>query len=152
MIPNAIILDTNLLLLLIVGTADRAYIGKHRRLQGYSDADFTILVTLISSSPKIVVTPNTLTETSNLLRYIAEPARTHLCEFFRIMITAAGESYIESSRAAGREEFPRLGLADAVLLELADRSHTLLTADLDLYLAALARGFSAENFNHYRAM
>ena len=149
---DSVILDSNLLVLLIVGLASRDYISKHRRLRAYADSDFDLLLTLISSRPKIIVTPNTLTETSNLVRYIAEPARAHICELFRGVVRAAEEQYLESSRAVDRTEFLRLGLADAALLDLASESGTLLTADLDLYPAAVSRGLNAENFNHYRVV
>ncbi len=147
MTPNAVILDSQLLLLLIVGTADRAYIQKHRRLQDYSEADFSFLVDLISSAPEIVVTPNTLTETSNLARYIAEPARSHIGELFRVVAKTARERYRESGRAADRDEFLQLGLADAVLLDLLDESQVLLTADEDLYFAAISQGLNALYFS-----
>ncbi len=145
--PNVIILNSQLLLLLIVGTASRTYIAKHRRLQDYSEADFALLVNVISSAPAIVLTPNTLTETSNLAKFIAEPARSHISELFRIITKAADERYFESSRAVDKAEFSRLGLTDAALLGLTDESHTLVTADLDLYLAAVSQDLNALYFN-----
>jgi hypothetical protein len=35
-------------------------------------------------------------------------------------------------------------------MEIADKRRAILTTDLDLYLAACARGISAVNFNHIR--
>jgi hypothetical protein len=43
-----------------------------------------------------------------------------------------------------------LGLTDCALLSAIDRSHLLLTADLDLFVAAVKRGYQAINFNHIR--
>ena len=62
---KVIVLDANLLLLLVVGLTSRAYISKHKRLQGYEELDFDLLICLIGSA-NVIVTPNTLTETSNL--------------------------------------------------------------------------------------
>ncbi|MGH9477535.1 MAG: hypothetical protein ACRD1C_14630, partial [Terriglobales bacterium] len=62
-----LILDSNLLVLLTVGTASRAYISRHKRLQAYSEADFDLLVEVIAPVSKVMVTSNTLTETANLL-------------------------------------------------------------------------------------
>jgi hypothetical protein len=148
---KVIVLDANLLLLLAVGLTSRAYISNHKRLQGYEEPDFDLLTGLIGSAA-ILVTPNTLTETSNLARQIKEPARTQISRQLRQICTILEEHYVQSSRAAGYKEFLRLGLADAAQLDLAGASHTLLTVDLDLYLAAVGRGLKAENFNHYRAM
>lgn len=147
-----IIVDANLLLLWIVGLASPDYIHKHKRLREYTDEDFPLLLKLLSRARKIILTPNTLTETSNLAGYIAEPARTEIFCILAVLIKAAEteERFIESKAAAARPEFVRLGLTDSALLHLAGDSHMLLTADVDLYLAALHRGLNAENFNHYR--
>lgn len=147
----SLILDANLLLLFIVGTTDRDLIAKHRRLRKtFSLDDFDLLWRLITDAPHVFVTPNTLTETSNLLGYIDEPARTQVFKMFRALIPSTNEEYVESQKAAGVEEFLRLGLTDSGLLEIASKSRSLLTTDLDLYIAALNRGVSAVNFNHLR--
>ena len=147
-----IILDANLLLLLVVGSADRSFIAKHKRLRSYTDEDFDLLLLLLSRVNGIIVTPNTLTETSNLAGYISDPARTVIYQMFRAIVQApaTAELSVESKLAVSGAEFVRLGLTDSVLLHLATGSHTLLTADVDLYLAATTRGLKAENFNHFR--
>ena len=149
----SLILDANLLLLFIVGTTNRDLIAKHKRLRKtFSLDDFDLLYGLIINAPNIFVTPNTLTETSNLLGYIDEPARTQVFEMFRALIPSTREEYVESQKAAGVEEFLRLGLTDSGLLEITNKSKSLLTTDLDLYIAALNRGVSAVNFNHLREL
>lgn len=149
-----VVLDAHLLLLLTVGAASRDYIAKHRRLKDYTDADFTLLTRMLSSASKIIVTPNTLTETSNLAGYISEPARTHVYRFLRVLVEAdtTEERYVERKLAVARGEFARIGLTDSALLHIATTPHVLLTADLELYLAALGQGMHAVNFNHHRFM
>jgi hypothetical protein len=51
-----------------------------------------------------------------------------------------------------RTEYRRLGLADAALLCVADSGATILTDDVDLYLAAVRAGLKAINYNHIREM
>jgi hypothetical protein len=138
-------------LLFVVGTASPDYIPKHRRLREYTQNEFALLNSLVEAARRVFVTPNTLTETSNLIGYIDDPARSHIYEVFRTLIEATEEHYYESSGAAARTEFIRLGLTDSVLLNAAGSSHTLLTADFDLYLAATAQGGTVVNFNHLRA-
>jgi hypothetical protein len=147
---RSLLLDTNLLLLFIVGSASREYISRHRRLRAYSESDFDLLVNLVSSARRVLITPNTLTETSNLAAYISEPARTHVYEVFRAVVRSTEEEYWESKGAVERSEFLRLGLTDSVLLDATTASHSLLTVDLDLYLAVISRGGLAVNFNHLR--
>ena len=62
-------IDSNLLVLLTVGSVGRDLIAKHRRLREYTAEDYGILVDLLSRFDQVFVTPNTLTETSNLLEH-----------------------------------------------------------------------------------
>jgi hypothetical protein len=147
----SLIIDANLLVLFIVGTTDRRWVGRHKRLKAFSLEDFDLLCELIADSSEVCVTPNTLTEASNLLGHIGEPVRTQLFETFRAVISSASEEYLPSCVACEAKGFLRLGLTDAGLIEMAGTSRTILTTDLGLYLAALDHGVSAINFNHLRA-
>ncbi len=111
-----IMLNSNLLVLFIIGSCSRRYIDIHKRVQSYDQDDFEILLELINRSSGIVVTPNTLTETSNLVSQIVEPARSELAETFRKFVGAAEEQYIVSLTAASQPEFTRLWLTDAAIL------------------------------------
>ncbi len=145
-----LVLDSHVLLLLVVGTSASSNIEKHRRLQAYSETDYTLLTGVLERFDRIAVTPNVLTETSNLLGYIHEPLRTQLFRLFRAMIDSFDESFVESKVSSRRDEFLRLGLTDATLLHKCEHDVTLLTADLDLYLAALASKCAVLNFTHLR--
>lgn len=144
-------IDANLLVLLVVGGAGRGLISKHRRLQNFSEKDYEILLELIARFNRVYVTPNTLTETSNLLYQHKEPERSQLFERLRIVIEDSKEVIIASADASNNEVFTRLGLTDAVLLETVTEETPLVTVDLSLYLAASAKGQGmAVNFTHYR--
>ena len=73
MLPTKIFVDANLLVLLVVGETDKKLIVKHRRLREFDEDDYERLVRLINQVDKVLVTPNTLTEASNLLAYHGEP-------------------------------------------------------------------------------
>ena len=137
-----VIIDTNLLVLFVVGTASLEYVSTHKRLRAYTATDFDLLTNLLSAASRVIVTPHVLTETSNLLRYANEPARTRIMETFRLLLGGVDERLERSAKAAERSEFVALGLADAGLLEAAESNATLLTDDLDLYLAAHRAGSS----------
>lgn len=148
---GGLLIDTNLLVLFVVGTAAKEYIAKHKKLTEFTVEDYDLLVKLIARASEVLVTPNTLTETSNLAAYIGEPARSKVMDVLRTVSIDSQERYVPSSAAARRSEFIRLGLADAALLEAtAAEKVTLLTADFNLYHAALAKGSQALNFNHLR--
>ena len=145
-------IDTNLLVLLIVGSVGRDLIAKHKRLRGaYTAEDYDILVGLLRPVDRVFVTPNTLTEASNLLGHHGEPERSRLFDKLRILIQESEEFVVTSVDASSNSAFGRLGLTDAALLELITAESPLLTADLDLYLAALEKGQEAAvNFTHLR--
>ncbi len=140
-----------LLVLLTVGTASREYIRKHKRLQHFAVTDFDLLIDNVSRMADVIVTPNTLTETSNLIKMIGEPARSHIAVTFRHLISSLEERYVTSKEAAEDLEFPRLWLTDSGMLRELSNGHILMTTDFALYDAALRRGFNALNFNNLRA-
>ncbi len=145
-------IDTNLLVLLVVGETDKALISKHRRTRAYRVQDYERLVRLINEADhQVFVTPNTLTETSNLLAQRREPERSRLFGVLQALIGTAEETVVESKVATRNSHFKRLGLTDAVLLEVVSASNPLVTVDLDLYLAASEKeAGAAYNFTHYR--
>lgn len=145
-----LVLDTMLLVLFVVGTASRAYIAKHKRLTAFTEEDYVLPCAEVSQADAVFVTPNTLTETSNWLAYIAEPARSRVFQVLRQIVETTEERYLPAASAVRRPEFIRLGLTDATLLEAVSSEATLLTTDLDLQLAATAAGASSVNFNHLR--
>lgn len=146
---NAIVLDANFLVLFIVGAASPSYIAKHKRLRAYTEKDFRLLTDLLSAAPRIIVTPNTVTETSNLATQIADPARSHISTVLHALLTTTDEIYVESQLAAKNAAYLRLGITNSVLLSSMTGSRTLLTSDLDLYLEAARQGYAAVNFNHH---
>jgi hypothetical protein len=156
---TAVVLDANLLVLLIVGLTDVNAIRHHKRLGKYSPAAYQLLAERLNRASEIIVTPNILTETSNLLSRGPEPLRTMIMSTLRSLVAGAGagtvdrvasEQFVPSQKAAARTEFLRLGLSDTATLEIAQGSAVLLTDDLDLYLAALNSGRQAENFTYLR--
>ena len=149
--PVGLFIDANLLVLLVVGSVGRDLIAKHRRLKEYTAEDYDTLVDVIGRVDRVHVTPNTLTETSNLLAQHAEPERALLFEKLRILIQRSEEIVVASAEAASNSAFARLGLTDAALLEAITAETPLLTADLELYLTALTKDEGAAvNFTHLR--
>ena len=149
--PLGYFVDTSLLLLFVVGSAGRNLIAKHRRLQGYSREDYETLVNLLGHVDNIYVTPNTLTETSNLLAQHGEPERSLFLENLRAIIEESHEVVVRSVEAAANTEFVNLGLTDAALLEAVSTEIPLVTVDTALFAAALGKGnYNAVNFMRLR--
>jgi hypothetical protein len=147
---KTVVLDTTLLTLLIVGLTDRKYISAHKRLSEFDEQDFDLLVSTLEAAQTLVVAPNMLTEASNWLRQINEPARSRIQVVFRIFIHEYREIYVESTEASDRDEFLRLGLTDSAVLEVAKDDILILSTDLDLCIAAEIAKYKFVNFNHLR--
>lgn len=144
-------LDTSLLVLLVVGSAGRDLISKHGRLEHYSAEDYDILVELLEGAGQVFVTPNTLTETSNLVRQHGEPERSRIMERLQFLIRGSREIVAASASASSNPGFARLGLTDTALLEAATIETPVLKVDFRLYTAALGTGAEkAVNFTPYR--
>ncbi len=146
--PSGYFIDANLLVLLVVGSEDRTLVGKHRRLRDYIPGDYDRLLEIVGDG-SVFVTPNTLTETSNLLGYRGSSRGARLNGRLRWLIDGSEEIIVRSADAASNSEYTRLGLTDAALLEVATADTPVVTADVGLYNAALAKDSRAAiNFAH----
>ena len=148
---GVVVIDANLMILLVVGSASPDYIVKHKRLQDYTIDHFEILGLLISEFSEIVLLPHVLAEVSNLSRQIGRPARARVQYVLKTLIETATELPIPSVLGAKRNEFDELGLTDAILLHICSMqinglNPTLLTADTDLADSASSLGYSLIDF------
>lgn len=139
-------IDANLLVLLVVGSVGREQIGKHRRTRIFAPRDYDRLLSLVESLDRVYVTPNTLTEVSNLLE---DRQDTRFLEKFRILVENSKEIVVASATATANSAFTRFGLTDTVLLEVVSAKRPLITVDLNLFNAAFAKGEQAA-FNFTR--
>ena len=149
--PSAVLLDANLLVLLIVGLASPDYISRHKRLRAFTIEDFELLRELLTSAQRVIVTPNIVTETSNLASQIPEPAGSRILTVLRALLASTIEVYVPSHSAAAGEAYLRLGITDAATLAVTTDDLTILTTDLDLYLESGRIGRAAINFVHHIA-
>lgn len=142
-------LDTNLLLLFLVGSSTGQVVGK--RLRAYTRDDIPVLLSCLEGQDRLITTPNVWSEVSNVWDWgVEEPRRS---EVYRAMVSTIGTAVeiIRPSRdVLSDPEFPRLGLTDCVWLAVLDTETTLITDDLALCNIALSRGFRAVNFTELR--
>lgn len=153
-IPKGVLLDTNLLVLLIIGLVDREKIPSHKRTNKYTPDDFDLLIHLLDRFQKIVVTPHILAETSNLIdtftgQMKALPFQRLKTVVERVTVVEIHFSAIEACQLSG---FERFGLSDAALVEVAREKYLILTDDFNLMGFALSQSVDVINFNHIRDM
>lgn len=127
-----IFVDTNALILLVVGLIDRSLIKSHKRTSIYESIDFENLASLIGDFEKIVTTPNVLTEVDNLLNNFQKGHRWAYYQVLRELISKSSEKFIESKMIINLHPFFELGLADTGVLELSKNCDFLITGDSKL--------------------
>jgi hypothetical protein len=147
---ETLFIDTKLLLVLIVGALDRTQVERFKRTRAYSADDYTLLAEYVGGFPRMLTTPNVLTEVSNLLGQLAEPLRRRALVALGLLTGQFQEEYLPSTAIALDWHFPLLGLADTSILRAAAEA-TVLTDDLQLYVRLAAAGVDVVNFNHIRA-
>ncbi len=149
-VKKAVVIDTCLLVLLVVGLTNRKYIEKHKNLYPvYNSKHFDLLLAIVRSAPKIICTAHILTETSNLLRQVSDPIRSEIMAVFRTLILSADERPLQAAKASESPIFIRLGLTDAAIVSLDPDEVQILTVDHDLHIASSRSGFEAINLNPY---
>lgn len=145
---SSLLIDANLLVLLAVGSVSPNLVRRHKRLAAYVENDYQLLVDFLAGYDSLVITPNALTEASNLAKQIAEPARGQVAEVIAGIAEKANEVYVPSTIAAGSNEYKYLGLSDAAILEV--KNVHLLTDDVGLYVSSVGQGGTCFNFTHLR--
>jgi len=147
---NGLLIDTNLLVLLIVGSVNRDRISRFKRTTAYSSADWDLLTGILEQISHRYTLPHVLAEVSALTDLKGpelEVARTVLLRLIREF----RELEITSSQACAAPLYMRLGLADAAIAEAARLHHcSVLTNDSALYAALAEEGSSVAMFNHLR--
>ena len=147
-INKGVFVDTNLLLLWVVGTLDRKLITKFKRTEQFVNEDFDTINDLFCAFKNLVTIPNVLTEVSNLAK-LGKQGKVFFKEIFPKCITIMNEQYV-SSRSVCSSSFFRFGLTDACILSLVKGKYLLLTDDFKLSQFFTSIGGDAINFNHIR--
>ncbi len=154
-----LLIDSNLLVLLVVGLVRPESVGG-KRLEKYTLPHFETLCQTIVSAGRVILTPHVLAETSNLVKMAlyGEPQREALAVLMLDELPFGDENSRQAKVVMERhvpkislslEIVNRPGIADAGLLSAAmTERHVLVTDDADLYWGALSQGSAAENFNH----
>ncbi len=152
---KGIVVDTNLLILLIVGKFNIAYIEKCSRVKDkqYTINDYRFVNNLLSLFVKIYVTPQVLAEFSNLsFGDIKDRAFLKYFEFVLEIIKGVSEEYISKDIILDIPIFRKFGFADASIFELASKEQLpVITDDMPLHHYLITSGISSINMDHIRA-
>lgn len=149
---DGLLIDTNLVVLLVVGTVSLDRITVFKRTSKYSKSDYDLLVRIIKLARKPLYTvAHVLAEVSNLT-VLSGAERLQARRVLKGIVADLLEPGIASVRAADAREYESLGLVDAAIATVA-REHNcaVLTDDLDLYVSLARQNIEAFNFAHLQA-
>ena len=145
---HPLVIDTNLLLLLMVGQTDQAAISRFGRTENFKYEDFDTLVKIaefFAVRKGLLTTPHVLAEVSNLLGR-RELFRSTLARF----VAEVEERWEPAAHLAQNKLFRAFGLTDVGLLAIACRRHCVLTRDGGLATRISSAGGAVINYNHIR--
>lgn len=145
-----VLLDTNLLILFIVGGTNPAYIRSHKNCNRFSHNDYDILLQHIAVSAGLVTTAQILSETANLLRQVADPIRSEVSAFFKLFVMTTRELQPPAVAAVSDPAYLWLGFNDAAILTCLGSDRVLITGDGNLHAAAIQRSRGVLHFTELR--
>lgn len=146
---KSVVLDTNVLILYILGLIDPLLVNSHRRTSTFDAKDYYFLLDLTKPYENFLSAPNIFTELDNLLN-------NHYCLDYNLLsqirnfIALSKEEFIFSHIAVKEYYYPILGLTDSVILKLAEKADLLISADSKLCDYAKAFGIKVFDFKEYK--
>ena len=147
---RSVLLDTNLLVLLIVGLYDKNTIGIHKRTNTFTAEDYDLLLDSLVGYEILWVTSHCLAEVSNLLKHTHRKQAEELLIILRKFISDKNESHVQKDIIFSNSLLMRLGVADTGIIIKSKRVSCVFTVDFDLYLEITKLGYNVVNFNHLR--
>jgi hypothetical protein len=148
---RGLLIDTNLLLLYVVGQYDDSIIqrGAFNRLAAYSLEDYSLLRGLMLLFSKFVTTPHVLAEVSNWIGNLQSVWETECLSRFADILAGFTELQVKSFEVALDPRFAYLGLTDTAISRVASE-YLVLTDDGRFAFHLGEMGLDALNINHIR--
>ena len=135
-----IIIDTNALILIIIGSIDPRIFKNHKRTSLYDEEDYEYLIKIVGDMKKLVVLPNIWTEADNLLNDFRGQYKDMYISILKNVTKEITEQYIKTSDAVDNDTIYDLGITDTQILTIAKNCDFLITADSKLADYANANG------------
>ncbi|HCE56140.1 MAG TPA: hypothetical protein DER05_14555 [Lutibacter sp.] len=145
-----IVIDTNALVVLLLGLMDPNIVSTHSKTSIYTKQDFFNLLEVIKDFKNLLVLPNIWTEVDNLLNKFGGNRKYLYVKKITELIKESSEKYINTKSATEKHHFMNLGLTDTLILDLAKDCKFIITSDSQLSDYANALGFNVYDMIKYR--
>ena len=137
-----IVIDSNSLIVLILGLINPKLINKHKKTSIYEEKDFYNLLNIIGELSNLIILPNIWTEVDNLLNRLSGSYKYAYVSTLVEVLKVSSKKYIASSLGVKRDYFQQIGLTDSLILELAKECKFIITSDSQLSDFAMANGIA----------
>ncbi len=111
---GGLLVDTNLLVLWVVGGVNRNPIETFKRTSNYTKTDYDFLRRVLANFETLYTVPHVLAEVGNLTD-LPGVERQHARRFLKRTISLLKEAEMPSTRSAEDSLYPKLGLVDAAI-------------------------------------
>lgn len=148
---RGLIVDSNLLLVYLVGRADLRILRSFKRTKDYSENDWMILFQIVQCFHRLIAMPSILTEVNGLANSLSGGWRSAFFTVFRDSFETMEERHVPCRVIGLHPKFQLLGLTDSSILEIAREGFLVLTVDFQLYNSLLELELGCINFHHLRA-
>ena len=139
---KGIFVDSELLILYIVGSTNHRLLGNTKITSNFDENDFILVTEVLDAFKHRITSPHILTEVSDLLGETNEFHHT-----LQKFIEFADEKNLPSIEIAKGDSFLKLGLADSAIIEISKDSYLVFTDDQDLYGYLANIGIDAVKFS-----
>lgn len=149
---KGVLVDTNLLVLLVIGLYDPDRISSFKRTATYSQSEFETLTSFLDAFDTRLTTPHVLTETSNLIGQLPNDETPKVRSVLRRLVRQLAEKTAPTKDIVSHPSFLSFGLTDSAIRRIAPGKHLVITDDLPLYHFLSSNGADTVNFNHLRPL
>lgn len=146
---KGILIDTNLLLLITIGSYDAHRILTFKRTSQYSLGDLELMFRILAYFERRFTTPNILTEVDNLSRQLPEYEHEAIALTLSQLTFRLFEVFVPSADVVLHANYPDIGLTDCVTVASSDEV-LVVTDDFRLSNILSSLGRDAININHIR--
>lgn len=140
-----IVIDTNSLLVFIVGIINNAKHLNHSRTSDFEIIDFKMLLNKIQDPRNLIVLSNVWTEVDNLLNESFQMNDLRYYRALKYLIKLSTEPHIKTIDIIQERTFEKVGVTDSLLLNAAIQTKELVTFDDDLERIANHLGIKVYN-------
>lgn len=149
---SGVLVDSNLLLLYLVGAYDPRQLGRHSRTEQFAPEDFDLLLAFLQQFERIVTTPHVLAETSNLMGQLTGRVRAGCFALLAEIVARMHEHHTPATTIVVNPAFAQFGVADTAIYDASPSTYLVLTDDLPLSGYLRNRGVDVLNFNNIRQL